>query len=122
GIKLAGDERGRGGELVVVARFEHDLDVRAVGTERRIRADEEPGETLAGFDEDLDDLALPRPVRAPPGIDGRPGGEPVFDRIEHRLHLCRQAGQDVDVLEHETGGPAQRMLEAATPDWPRGPA
>src|SRR5262249_4878422 len=57
-IKLAYDERGGRGELIVVARLEHDLDVRSVGAEGRIRPDEEPRKPLAGLDQDLDDLAL----------------------------------------------------------------
>ena len=35
------------------------------------------------------------------------------DRGEHRLHLRRQAGQDVDVADDEPGCAAERVLERA---------
>src|SRR5438874_10590038 len=37
--------------------------------------------------------------------------ELLGDRVEHRLHLRRQAGEDEDVLEREAGRAAERVLD-----------
>jgi hypothetical protein len=69
-----------------------------------------------------DDAALRSAVRAAPGADRTAAGELVRHGLEHRLHLGRQAGQDVDVLEDEAGRAAERILERATPSRQLGPA
>ena len=60
--------------------------------------------------EDGHDLALTGLVTAPPRAD-RLAAEPLREHLEHRLHLPRQPGQDVDVAEDEAGRAAERILE-----------
>ena len=63
--------------------------------------------------EHVDDAALGRPVGPSPGGDRRSPAHLVGDRLEHRLHLGRQARQHVDVLDHEARRSAVRDLEWA---------
>src|SRR5215213_812856 len=99
GVKRRRDVVGGGGQLLFVARLEHDLDARPARSERRVRTDEQAWKALARLDKNGDELALARLVGAPPGADRRRPGEPRLDRREHRFHLGREARQDVHVLD-----------------------
>ena len=104
-------------------RLEHDLDLRAVGEEARVAADVTCGWRRVASSR-TDDLALPGPVAPPPGAD-RPAAETPGDRLEHRLHLARQAREHVDVLQRRSrarrraGSRAARPPRAGTPSAPR---
>src|SRR5205823_2662059 len=95
--------RDRRAELVRVARLDDDLDLARAVCEARVRADEHARVPLAGLLQDSDDTALAGAVAASPRPDRPLGAQLVLELEEHRLHLRRQAGHDVDVLEDEAG-------------------
>ena len=49
----------------------------------------------------------------PPAADRLAGAQLVGERLEHRLHLGRQAGQHVDVPDREARRAAERVLQRA---------
>ena len=61
-----------------------------------------------------DDLALARAVAPAPSGD-RLAAEAVGDGVEHRLHLTRKPRENEDVLDDETGGAAERVVERLRP-------
>src|SRR5262249_10457166 len=79
--------------------------------ERRIRADEDVRPALAGLDHRAGDLALARPVDAPPRADRAAAPEVLGDQIKHPLHLGRLARHGEDVLDDEPWSSAERIDE-----------
>ncbi len=68
------------------------------------------------------DPALGRPIAPPPRADRVRDAEVLLHRLEHRLHLGRQAGKDVDVVHREPRRAAEGILERPRPDRQHRPA
>src|SRR5256886_2209196 len=109
-------------ERVRIVRLENDFDVGTVGAEAWVRAYTDLRVDLYCLGENPDDPALRRAVAVTPGSDRRTRAQLALDRLVHRLHLRRQAGEDVDVFEHEPGRPAERVGQWAAAGGKPGPA
>src|SRR5947207_15711207 len=116
-------EIGRSGvEGIGISRLEDYFDVWTPGAEAGVGAYLYPGMVARGPREQDGDPALGRPVRPPPGADRRTGAQLVLDRLVHCFHLCGQARQHVDVLEHEPRRAAERVGERSAPFGKKRPA
>ena len=113
--ELGLDPRDRRGQGTRVRALQHHLDLRDAAFEARVRADEHAGVAVSRRLQNVDDRALRRPVPPPPALDRRSCAELIGDRLEHRLHLGREARQDVDVRDREAGSAAERILERPAP-------
>src|SRR5438876_3619565 len=109
-------------QCVGIIRLEYDFNVGPVCAEAWIRAYTDSGVNLYCLGKNCDDLALGRAVAAAPRTDRRTGSQLLLNCLVDRLHLRRQAREDVDVLEHEPGRAAERVRERPAAGGEPGPA
>ena len=121
-LQLAGSSQAAAAASAAgIARLDDDLDLAAARVEARIRADQHAGMALGHRLEHADDPALGRPVRPPPGPDRLARPQLLGERVEHRLHLGRQARAGRRRCRSRTrarrraGSPAAGSRRAAAP-------